>query len=289
MYRFDDEILKGRPDYCLHNRTGSFAFDNYANNHVYDHSHPDVPALRASLCLNVTQSGVADGCFADYASIGGDDPAAPGQPASHGVAGVMAAWAVEKEVAAAWVNGHQKALDLLSAGLAKLGGGGGVLIANGGKNKHTNGFMMETFRPSTGDIRTIQAAASEGLTNQVHCNMYGPYPPDTRDCLAAFLVGTGPNAFFSGPDSWNVRQSAEDPAGIEDIRSRWRADYDKPLGPPTGLGVLGAGNEWRRDFAHASVTFNATVCQGTIRWHTDGSVTAGPGCEPGCEVCNKTE
>lgn len=286
VYRFDDEIIKAHPEYCLHNRSGGFAYDSYANNHVYDHSRPGVPEAWASLCLNVTRSGVADGCFADYASMGGDDPAAPGQPASHGVQGVMSAWQVDKEVAQLWVNGHQKALDLLMAGLNKLSGGGGVLVANGGRNKHTNGFMMETFQPSTGDIRVIQGAAKDGVFNQVHCNMYaGAGNPDTRDCLAAFLIGTGPNAYFSGPDSWNVRQSAQDPAGIEDVRARWRPEYDKPLGPPSGLGAL-AGDTWHRDFAHASVDFNTTICKGTIRW-ADGSVTDGPGCDPGCKTCHK--
>ena len=46
------------------------------------------------ICLNATNSGAADGCFADYASMGGFDPAAPGQPASVGVKGVMKSWNV---------------------------------------------------------------------------------------------------------------------------------------------------------------------------------------------------
>lgn len=283
VYRFDDSMQQSTPEFLLHNSTGGFAYDTYANNHIYDHSHPDVPALWASLCLNVTRSGVADGCFADYASMGGDDPAAPGQPASQGVAGVMKAWSVNKSVAAAWVNGHQKALDVLMAGL----GNDGVLIANGGVNKHTNGFMMETFNPSSGDIRTIQAAARNGLVNQVHCNMYkGEGNPDTRDCLAAFLIGAGNNSFFSGPDGWAIRQSSEDPTGLQDVQSRWRSEYDRPLGPPKGLGTLSGDGVWRREFAHASVVFNTTTCQGTIHWD-HGDPTVGPGCVPGCKVCHK--
>ena len=46
------------------------------------------------ICLNATNSGAADGCFADYASMGGFDPSAPGQPASVGVKGVMKSWNV---------------------------------------------------------------------------------------------------------------------------------------------------------------------------------------------------
>jgi hypothetical protein len=105
-YRFDDALVRDHPEFLLRNSSGRFVYDTYQNNHVYDHSHPAVPALWASLCLNVTRSGVADGCFADYASMGGVDPAAPGQPASQGVAGVMKAWAVNKTVATGWVNGR---------------------------------------------------------------------------------------------------------------------------------------------------------------------------------------
>ena len=119
-----------------------------------------------------------------------------------------------------------------------------------------------------------------------HLRYAGAGNPDTRDCLAAFLIGAGNNSFFSGPDGWSIRRSAEDPAGIQDVKQRWRPEYDRPLGPPRGLGALGSGNAWRREFAHASVVFNATTCQGSIRWD-DGAVTNGPGCDPGCKVCHK--
>jgi hypothetical protein len=55
--------------------------------------------------------------------------------------------------------------------------------------------------------------------------------PDTRDCLAAFLIGAGNNSFFSGPDGWEIEQSAADPTGIRDVQRRWRPEYDRPLGP----------------------------------------------------------
>lgn len=146
---------------------------------------------------------------------------------------------------------------------------------------------MEVFSPNSGNIREIQSAADAGLINQVHCNMYsGVGNPDTRDCLAAFLIGAGNNSFFSGPDAWNVRQSAEDPTGIQDVVARWRPEYEKPLGPPKSLGQLGANNVWHREFEHAAVAFNATTCKGVIQW-ADGSITEGPGCDVGCKVCHK--
>ena len=78
----------------LHNSSGQFVWDNYANNHIYDHSNVAVQEYWMEICLNATNSGAADGCFADYASMGGFDPAAPGQPASVGVKGVMKSWNV---------------------------------------------------------------------------------------------------------------------------------------------------------------------------------------------------
>ena len=125
-----------------------------------------------------------------------------------------------KDKAGAWINGHQKALATLTAAL-----GEGVLIANGGRNKFASGFMLETF--TTGQISIVQAAAEAGIVNQVHANMCacsqqlsslsavfrslnssgcrtdgsGPHKTnaDVRDALAAFLIGTGPYQYFSGP------------------------------------------------------------------------------------------
>ena len=64
------------------------------------------------------------------------NPAAPGQPASVGVKGVMESWNVTKEKATGWINGHQKALLTLTQQL-----GEGTLIANGGANKFASGFI----------------------------------------------------------------------------------------------------------------------------------------------------
>ena len=108
------------------------------------------------------------------------NPAAPGQPASAGVKGVMTSWNVSKEKATGWINGHQAALARLTAAL-----GEGVLIANGGRNKFASGFMLETFTP--GQIGTVQAAAAAGVVNQVHANMYvpcsPPYSSSITDCI----------------------------------------------------------------------------------------------------------
>ena len=38
--------------------------------------------------------------------------------------------------------------------------------------------------------------------------------PDVRDALAAFLIATGPLAYFSGPYGWQIDQTWEDPLGM---------------------------------------------------------------------------
>jgi hypothetical protein len=283
VYRADNYIVGAQPTWLLRNSSDQFVWDHYANNHVYDHSQPDVQNYWMEICLNATNSGAADGCFADYASMGGFDPAAPGQPASVGVKGVMKSWNVTKDKAVSWINGHQAALKTLTRRL-----GDGVLIANGGRNKFTNGFMLETFTPS--QIGTIQSAAADGVVNQVHANMYGSGPhktnADVRDALAAFLIGTGPYQYFSGPYGWQISQTCDDPLGLRDIRRRWLPEFDKALGKAKGLGLLDKHtNTYTRIFgAGTTVTFNRTSGQGTIQW-SDGTVTRGPGCAPSAPKC----
>merc|ERR1711865_1123842 len=92
VYRADNFVVNHHSEWLLRNSSSQFVYDGYANNHVYDHSQPEVQEYWMQICLNATNSGVADGCFADYASMGGFDPAAPGQPASIGVKGVMKSW-----------------------------------------------------------------------------------------------------------------------------------------------------------------------------------------------------
>lgn len=128
VYRADDAIVRDNPEWLLKNNTSGFVYDHYANNHVYDQSQQVVQDYWIDICLNATATGWADGCFGDYASMGGNDPAMPGQKASVGVAGVMKSWNLSEASAKAWVNGHQAALSTLKAAL-----GNGTLVANGGQ------------------------------------------------------------------------------------------------------------------------------------------------------------
>ena len=72
--RADNAIVAEHPGWLLRNSSGHYAWDTYQNNHIYDHSQPAMQARWAEICLNATLSGAADGCFADYASMGGMNP-----------------------------------------------------------------------------------------------------------------------------------------------------------------------------------------------------------------------
>ena len=128
VYRADNAIVRNNPEWLLKNNTSGYVYDHYANNHIYDHSKQAVQDYWIEICLNATATGWADGCFGDYASMGGNDPAMPGQKASVGVAGVMKSWNLTEASAEAWVNGHQAALSALKKALGK-----GTLVANGGQ------------------------------------------------------------------------------------------------------------------------------------------------------------
>lgn len=271
VFRGDDAILRDHPEWLLRNTSGGYVWDNYQNNHIYNHAMPGAQKAWAEICLGAVATGVVDGCFADYAAMGGDDPAAPGQRPSKGVIGVMATWNVSEDVARAWVNGKNEALANLTAQL-----GGGVLIANGGPNQFTNAYNLEVWMPH--DIASIQRAAASGKVVRVKTDAYAHPKPDVADAMAAFLIGTGPNVFFSGPYSCSIAPSPAYPphsAGLADVQQRWRPEYDFPLGEPKGPGALGGG-VWRRSFPGAEVQFNLTCAQGTIRW-AGGRVTRGPG------------
>ena len=284
VFRADDAVVKTHPQWLLRNSTGGIVWDYYANNHIYDFSQPGMWSYWAEVCLNATATGVVDGCFADGASFGEDNPAAPGQPASDGVRGIMREWGVTRIQAEAWILGHRQSLEATSTAL-----GHGILVANGGRSNLTQGFMIEAFKPTKAMIESVQAAAADGVLTQVHANMYGYRIADVRDALAAFLIATGPWQFFSGPDQWQINQTCTDPLGIVDIRRRWLPEYDKPLGEARGLGQHDpATNVSTRVFqSGTAVIFNHSAHRGTIRW-SDGTVTQGPGCvegAPECSVC----
>jgi hypothetical protein len=74
VYRADNAVVNDHPAWLLTNNTSGYVYDHYANNHVYDMSQTAVQEYWMSICLNATNSGAADGCFGDYASMGGNDP-----------------------------------------------------------------------------------------------------------------------------------------------------------------------------------------------------------------------
>lgn len=149
--------------------------------------------------------------------------------------------------------------------------------------------MLETFMPAS--YGQIQSGVKAGLVNEVHTNMYqGTKNPDVRDALAAFLIGTGPLAYFSGPYGWQITQTWSDPTGIEDIRRRWLPEFDKPLGEAKGQAVYDATTQLvTREFASGTkAIFDHSNNQGTIEW-SDGTMTKGPGCPASAKSCQQCD
>ena len=275
VYGLDDTIVANHPNWCLHNTSSKFVWDSYANNHVYDHTFPEVRAAWVEYCLNLTRSGVADGCFVDGATF-------PHTPLSKFQ--TFMRWNISDEKARSWIRGHDQAVWTLNTAL-----GDGTMIANGGQTPLASGFMIESFTPD--DYSEIQAGVKAGVVTQVHTSYYlGPKNPDVRDSLAGFLIGTGPFAYFSGPYAWSIAQTWSDPLGIDDVRMRWLPEFDKPLGEATKEAVFDeATNVVTRAFASGTtVSFNRTNNQGTIKW-SDGSVTQGPGCAPSATKCRSCQ
>ena len=272
VYGLDDAIVATHPEWCLHNTSGQFVWDSYANNHVYDHTFPEVQAAWVEYCLNLTRSGVADGCFIDGATF-------PHTPLSRFQAFMK--WNISDTKASSWMPAHDQALWTLNTALGK-----GTIIANGGLNALASGFMIESFVPD--DYSEIQAGVKVGAITQVHTSYYlGAKNPDVRDALAGFLIGTGPYAYFSGPYTWSIAQTWSDPEGIDDVRMRWLPEFDRPLGEPTAEAALDelTGIATRTFASGTTVTFNHTNNQGTIKWG-DGAVTQGPGCAPAATKCH---
>lgn len=270
VLRADNEIVSFHPEWLLRNSSGGQVWDHYANNHILDHSHEKAQQAWVDVCVNATRSGFVDGCFADFpdVGIGSGLQSAPMEP-----------WNLTAEKARAWSAGHQKALATLDVAL-----GDGILVANSKELGLVSGMMLETF--TADEIPIIQAAAAKGIVNQVHTDMYGAKTADVRDALAAFLIGTGPLQYFSGPYGWQIAQTCDDPLGLEDVKRRWLPEFDKPLGKAHSLARHdSATNTSTRVFGvGTNVMYDHSANRGRIEW-SDGSVTEGPGCAAEASTC----
>ena len=221
---------------------------------VFDFSQLEARELFIAECVNVTQSGVVDGCFLDRAVDG--TPTDPTLHPAHPGNKYGLTWAK----AVAYTEGHVQVLTELQHRL-----GDGPVIANHAYGPPLSnlgpgavGFsMIESFGPNNNSIHELQVAAANDRGVQAHAG--ARCEAVTVDHIAAFLIGAGHRALF-GCGPWS---SAWQPGAL-DIAKAWLPEYDKPLGLPKGKAEYKAGL-WRREFEHVKVTFNPATGKGAVQ------------------------
>jgi hypothetical protein len=227
--------------YLLHNTTNQPALESYCHFHVYDHTQQVVRDFWRDACLNLTSTGLVDGCGADAS-----------QQTGAYIPGLDAA------TQAAWTQGHVWAVGNATQAVAAQGGlilgKMGYQLGPGG----TNGVLQEGCGASNATIQVLQAATAaakrDGASYVYECHSNGE-----MDELAAFLVGAGENHFW-GFGSWVTT--------FGNYSSSWLPQFDLALGAPAADGAYDPATAvWTRSFASGTdVTFNAKTNKGKIAW-----------------------
>lgn len=222
--------------------SGDASFPNSTDMLVFDFAQAPVRDLFVSECVNMTQTGVVDGCFSDKV----DKTSCDG-------------------------NAEYKAGHLLVHQQIQEAIGNGPLVVNSHSPMDgVNSMMIELFRPNEDYIKKLIVAAGAGKLVQVHAGRgEKDCAKDITNSLSAFLIGAGRMSYFACSQGWSIQS---DP-----IEHAWHSEYEKPLGEPTGPAVKD-GKTYRREFSSARgttvVTFNVRTNRGQIEW-ADGSVSQG--------------
>lgn len=208
------------------------AVSGYGHCHVYDHSQVATRDYWRSMCLNMTASGVIDGCGADFSAMGAN------RWSEHTPEKIAQDLGLELTSATAWAAGHRQMMKdtqrALGDGLlvgkdgAELGDHVNAVIDEGGcyKRNHTvNNLRNLTQR------REANLPASKQWVYQCHTSE----PPDNAT-MAAFLVGAGDGHYLT-VGGWHGGTNGH-----------WTADFARPLGPPLADATYN-GTSWHREFA----------------------------------------
>jgi hypothetical protein len=110
------------------------AIMDYGHCHIFDHSQAAAREYWRDMCLNMTASGVIDGCGADFSAMGAN------RWADHTPAKIAADLGLDLDTAAAWAAGHRQMMKDTQAAL-----GEGLLIGKDGAElgDHVNGVIDE--------------------------------------------------------------------------------------------------------------------------------------------------
>eukprot|EP00038_Savillea_parva_P002713 m.116872 g.116872 ORF g.116872 m.116872 type:complete len:514 (-) comp10932_c0_seq2:1779-3320(-) len=246
------EYLETHPEMLLKNATGQLATEPWSGCNMYDFTQASVRQYWTDMCLNLTDSGVIDGCGAD-ASWQRDPTGGT----------------TSRDTALAWDTGHRQMMRDTTLAL-----GDGLLL---GKDPweidyHVNGALHESCDPTNITINTLRnlsaaAAASPRAGSAFsgplvyECHTHCTTAPSCKDSVAAFLIGAGPYHYW-GTGGWPT----PDGHYIPDV-------MDHTLGAPDGDAVYDATTTvWTRTFAGGAskggttVTFNVSAGSGSISW-----------------------
>jgi len=242
--------LESSTDHLLKNESGVPVLESFASLHVVDYQKKEMQIYKRDMCLNMTKSGLVDGCGIDGSQQRAGTSAIPGPFA----AGVADAWNSGK---VCMMNGTTNAIGqglVLGKLPSELGGVGG----------YANGILQEGCTNSNATVTNLRAVAQRSRANgnvplvyECHANAAD------ESSMAAFLVGAGENAYW-GFGNW-VNYTAAN------MDTRWLSVFDRKLGSPEADAVYDeAGSMWTRSFGSGTkVTFNARTEVGTIAWADD--------------------
>ena len=266
--------LYTHPEYLVKNRSGLPAVDDWAHCHIYDFTQRRVQEFWTDMCLNMTSSGLIDGCGADDSwtqAYGG-----------------LTKFNLAPDVQARWDVGHRTMLRDTTLAL-----GDGLLMGNSYPLQElgyaVNGILQEGcswndnggFNATIGTLRKMarDAAATPRfgsgfagpLVFECHtrcctslCSLPNNQTIGCEDTAAAFLIGAGSDHYF-GTGEWadGARLTSDYILGLMDV----------PLGEPDGEAVYDpAGTLWTRTFGGGVAAGGTTVTVNVSVHNQSGSI-----------------
>jgi hypothetical protein len=239
------KFLETHPEYLLKNKSGLPALESWSGCHIHDFTKDFAQSFWQEMCLNMTASGVVDGCGAD----------------ASWQTGVDQDWDLDSATAAAWNTGHKQMMRSTTEAL-----GEGVLL---GKDPwevgdYVNGALHEGCEAANETVNTLRNL-TQVAQQQKRRLIYQCHGTGDLDEVAAFLVGAGPYHYY-GLGGWHGTGKNGN------FSEHWMPGvFDRDLGAPTDDATYDpATNEWTRSFASGTVVrFNAMTNAGDISWGSD--------------------
>ena len=195
-----------------------------------------------AMCLNLTASGVIDGCGADASWMDGAQQAQQ--------------WGVSAAAGAAWGKGHRDMLRELSWPLL----GSGITLGKEQQEAgdYVSGILAEECTPTNRTIlilRNVSARAKAQGRRLIYECHYKPKDSPTGttvlDSIAAFLIGVGEDQYF-GLGAWDNRiaWTGNPKYGGANFSDHWvDGVFGRQLGAPLADAAYDTGTQtWSREF-----------------------------------------